>query len=274
MKKNKVLEKTAALVVLSLGAVVMLFPFLWMFFGSFKPDAEMMASIPTLLPKNFTLEHYLELFKTMNFGVYIRNTLVIVVYAFVGLIISAMAGYGFAKYNFKHKEKWFFVILITMMVPCQILLIPVYLMILKMQLLNTFTGMAVPAMVSGYSIFLFRQFMGNVPTELIESARLDGAGEQRIFWRIALPLTKSALTVQAIITFMEAWNYFLYPLVIATDESRYTLSIAIALLKNESGTNYGLQMAGAALAVIPVLIVFVAFQKNIKDGFVLSGVKG
>lgn len=197
-----------------------------------------------------------------------------VFYAYVGMFISTMAGYGFAKFNFKHKEKYFYVILATMMIPAQAMLIPVYLLVTKMGLINTFAGMALPAFVSGYSIFLFRQFMSKIPDEMIEAAKIDGAGKIRTFLSIALPQIKSAFMVQAIITFMGAWNYFLFPLVLANDEKHYTLSIGIALLKNQSGSNLGVQIAGATIAVVPIVVVLMFFQKYIKAGFATEGIKG
>lgn len=274
MKRKEKGSKAIALVMLTVGAAITLLPFVWMILSAFKPDYEIISSIPTFFPKDFTLQHFQNLFRSMKFGVYIKNSLIIVAYAFVGMFISAMAGYGFAKFNFKHKEKWFIIILATMMIPVQTLLIPIYLMVLKMGLINTFLGMALPAFVSGYSIFLFRQFMSTVPNEMLEAARIDGAGEFRIFLSIALPQIKSALIVQAIITFMGAWNYFLYPLILANDDAHYTLSVAIALLKNESGSNFGLQLAGAVIAVLPVLVIVIAFSKYIKEGFATDGIKG
>lgn len=274
MLKKKQREKGVALVLLTLGAVIMVFPFLWMILSAFKTDAEIMSQIPSIFPRDFTLENFEQLFERQNFAKYIVNTFIIVAWAFVGMMLSAMAGYGFAKYRFRHKEKYFYVVLATMMVPTQTLLIPVYLLILNMGLLNTFAGMALPAFVSGYTVFLFRQFMSTIPDELIEAAYIDGAGELRTFFSIALPQIKSAFIVQGIISFMGAWNYFLYPLILATDDSHYTLSVAISLLKNQSGTNYGLQIAGATLAVIPVLVVLIFFQRYIKQGFAMDGVKG
>ena len=274
MKKSKKVQKNIALILLTVGAVVMIFPFIWMICSAFKTDSEIMSKIPSLFPREFTLDNFKQLFAEQHFLRYILNTVIIVLWAFVGMMLSAMAGYGFSKYNFKHKEKYFCVVLATMMVPAQTLLIPVYMLVLNMGLLNTFAGIALPAFVSGYSIFLFRQFMSTVPNELIEAAQIDGCGELRTFFCIALPQIKAAFIVQAIMSFMGAWNYFLYPLILATDEEHYTLSVAIALLKNQSGTNYGIQIAGAVLAVVPVLFVLAFFQRYIKQGFAMDGMKG
>lgn len=276
MKKGYA-EKVLVILVLSVGAIVLMTPFFWMVFSSFKPEAEIMAMQPTLLPKEFTMKNYEELFSRIDFLKYIKNTLIIVAYAFAGLLLNAMAGYGFAKFDFKNKEKYFYVVLATMMVPAQVILIPVYLIVLGLQLGNTFAGMSLPVMISGYSIFMFRQFMSTVPNEIIESARIDGAREFRIFWQLALPLVKSAVAVQAIMTFMGAWNCFLFPLIVATDENHYPIAVALSILKDTGGSgegNYGFQMAAATVVVLPVVLIVVFFQRSIKEGVVMSGIKG
>jgi len=159
------------------------------------------------------------------------------------------------------------------MIPGQVTMIPVYLILNKMGLTNTMTGIILPSLVGAFAIFLFRQFMSTIPDELLEAMRLDGAGEFRIFLQIALPVSASVLAVQGILTFIAGWNSFIWPLIIANDENLYTLSVGLQLLKGQYGSNYGLQMAGSSFMVVPILIVFLIFQRYIMDNYTISGIK-
>jgi multiple sugar transport system permease protein len=152
-------------------------------------------------------------------------------------------------------------------------MIPVYLILNSLGLTNTMTGIVLPGLVGAFAIFLFRQFMSTIPTELLEATRLDGASEYRIFWQIALPISKPILAVQAILTFIAGWNSFLWPLIIANDEALYTLSVGLSLLKGQYAANFGLQMAGATFMVAPVIVLFTYFQKHIIENFSISGMK-
>jgi multiple sugar transport system permease protein len=260
-------------VVLGLGALITAFPFLWMVASSVKPRSESVAYPPQLLPQQPTFEFYVQLFSELDFGKYLVNTIAVVLIGMVGLIFMAMAGYGFAKFSFRGKEPLFFLVLVTMMIPVQVTMIPTYLILNGLQLTNTLLGIALPTLVSGFSVFLFRQFMVTLPTEMLEAARIDGAGEARIFWQIVLPLSKPILAVQVVLTFIAGWNSFLWPLIIANDQNLYTLSVGIALLNQQIATNPSLQMAASTLMVVPILIVFVAFQRYVVQGFALSGLK-
>ncbi|MBW3111447.1 carbohydrate ABC transporter permease [Rossellomorea aquimaris] len=270
--KTKV-EKLFIILLLALGGIIVSVPFIWMISSSFKPESEVLQIPPSLIPENPTLENYVNLFESMNFGVYLRNTLIIVLFSFVGLFFNAMAGYGFAKYQFKGREKIFYIVLATMMIPAQVTMIPVYLILNEMGLTNTMTGIVLPGLAAAFSIFLFRQFMTTIPTDLIEAARLDGAGEFYIFFRLIVPIAKPIFAVQGILTFIGAWNSFLWPLIIANDESLYTLSVGLSLLQGQYANNFGLQMAGAAFMVVPIIIIFSFFQKYIVEGFTMSGIK-
>lgn len=266
-------EKLLIILLLALGGIIVSVPFIWMISSSFKPESEVLQIPPSLIPENPTLENYVNLFESMNFGVYLRNTLIIVLFSFVGLFFNAMAGYGFAKYQFKGREKIFYIVLATMMIPAQVTMIPVYLILNEMGLTNTMTGIVLPGLAAAFSIFLFRQFMTTIPTDLIEAARLDGAGEFYIFFRLIVPIAKPIFAVQGILTFIGAWNSFLWPLIIANDESLYTLSVGLSLLQGQYANNFGLQMAGAAFMVVPIIIIFSFFQKYIVEGFTMSGIK-
>ncbi|PZE22327.1 carbohydrate ABC transporter permease [Paenibacillus xerothermodurans] len=262
-----------AAIALTLFGILMLLPFIWMILSTFKPENEVLSIPPTLWPETFTLGNLEKLFVTLNFGVYLRNTLIIVLFSFVGLFFNAMAGFGFAKYKFKGREPLFYMVLATMMIPAQVTMIPVYLILNSMQMTNTMIGIILPALVGAFGIFLFRQFMATIPDELLEATRLDGASEFRTFLQIALPISKPILSVQAILTFIAGWNSFLWPLIIANDENLYTLSVGLALMKSQTNQNFALQMAGATLMVLPIIIIFIIFQRHIIENYTISGMK-
>lgn len=273
MEAKTKLEKLLVHSLLILGGIAVSIPFLWMILSAFKTEREVLEIPPTLFPQNPTFDNFIELFQGLNFDVYLMNTLIIVFFSMVGLLLNTMAGYGFGKFEFKGKEIWFMVVLVTMMLPGQITMIPTYLILNEMQLTNTMTGIVLPGLIVAFNIFLIRQFMVTVPDDLIEAARLDGAGEFYIFFRLIIPLAKPILSVQVILTFIAGWNSFLWPLIIANDQDLYTLSVGLSLLQDQYATNYALQMAGSAFMVVPILIVFMIFQKYLVEGFNVSGIK-
>jgi len=259
--------------VLAVGAFLTAFPFLWMVVSAFKPFSEAVAYPPHLLPEEPTFQYLAILFQELDFGRYLLNTLALVAISMVGLLAMAMAGYGFAKFTFRGREALFFLVLMTMMIPVQVTMIPTFLIINAVNLTDTLIGIALPTLVTGFSVFLFRQFMTTIPTEILEAARLDGAGEMLVFWRIVMPMSKPILAVQVVLTFIASWNSFLWPLILASDERNYTLSVGVALLNQQIATNPALQMAGAAVMVVPILVVFMVFQRYVVQGFSLSGLK-
>jgi len=260
-------------VALGVGALITAFPFFWMLATSVKPQREAIDFPPTMLPQQPTLEWYGQLFTELDFGRYLVNTVIVVLIGFVGLLLMAMAGYAFAKFDFRGRRWMFFLVLATMMIPVQVTMIPTYLILNGMKLTNTLVGIALPTLVSGFSIFLFRQFMSTIPTEMLEAARLDGAGEFRTFWQIVLPMSGPILAVQVVLTFISGWNSFLWPLIIASDQKLYTLSVGLALLNQQLAVNPSLQMAAASVMVVPILVIFIIFQRYVMQGFALSGLK-
>lgn len=259
--------------VIILGGLLMMFPLIWSVLTSFKSEYEAMLIPPTLLPNEWTFENYNTLFNEMNFGVYTKNSLILVLFSFVTLAINMLAGYGFSKFRFKHKEKIFLIILATLMIPGQATMIPNYILITLLGLNNTMAGIVVPGLAGAFSIFLFRQFIDSVPDELIEAAKIDGAGQLRIFLQVVVPMCKPIIAVQAILGIIGAWNNFLWPLIVANSERLYPLAVALALLKGQHATDFALQMAGSSLMIVPVIIVFLFFQKYIVEGYMTSGLK-
>lgn len=272
LKKGRSQQWTAG-IILAIGGILVAIPFIWMILSAFKSESEVMQLTPTLLPKKFTMENFTNLFQNMNFALYLKNTVVIVLWSFVGLFLNAMAGYAFAKFKFKGRDQFFYLVLATMMIPGQVTMIPVYLILNQLNLTNTMAGIILPGLVGAFSIFLFRQFMSTIPDELLEAARLDGASELRVFFQIVLPISRPILAVQGILTFIAGWNSFLWPLIIANDESLYTLSVGLSLLKGQYGGNYALQMAGSTFMVVPIIVIFILFQKHIIEGYTISGMK-
>lgn len=271
--KNTVQIKIVMGLILSIGALVWMIPFIWMILSSLKTDVEIMQFPPQFLPENASLDNFKELFQAFDFAVYLKNTLIVVAFSFVGMFLNAMAGFGFAKYQFKGRQSLFYLVLATMMIPGQVTMIPVYLIMNSLKLTNTYAGIILPGLVGAYGIFLFRQFISNVSDELLEAARLDGASEWYIFSRIILPISKPVLAVQGIATFIGGWNSFLWPLIMANDEKYYTLSVGLQLLKGQYSNNYALQMAGSTFMVVPIVIIFVLLQKYILQGYNVSGNK-
>ena len=272
-KKKKTLGEGMIKVVLLLGGFLMIIPLLWAVFTSFKTQAEAMLTPPTILPRVWQFESFITLFTELSFGLYLRNTLILVAFSFLTVLINMMAGYGFAKFKFKHKEKLFYLVLATMMIPGQATMIPNFLIINQLGLVNTFAGMIIPGLAGGFGIFLFRQFMETIPDELIEAAKIDGAGNARIFFQIVTPVCKPIIAVQSILGVIGAWNSFLWPLIVATSQQLFPLGVGLQLLRGQNTANFPLQMAGATVMVIPVISVFLFFQKYIVEGFTTSGLK-
>lgn len=259
---------------LALGAAATLLPFFWMLSTSFKSGGGLFTYPPTWIPKEPTLAWYAQLLGEVNFPLHFRNSvLVSVAITVLGLFINSMAGYAFAKHRFRHRDKIFSFLLATMMVPGQLTMIPVFLLLKKLGLLNSYMGLIVPVSANVFGIFLIRQFMMSIPNDLIESARIDGCSEFRIYWSVVLPLCKPVLATLSIFTFIGSWNDFLWPLIVMVREDGYTLPVALANLNGQHPTDFGLLMAGAAVVVLPVLLVFIAAQKYVIRGIATTGLK-
>lgn len=259
--------------VLALGLVAML-PFVWMVLASFKTNAEIRAVPPTLFPEEFTLRNYRTILEDprLPLGVFYRNS-AIVALANVAttLFTSSLIGYILAKFAFRGRQLAFWYILATLMIPFQVTMIPSYLILSKLGLLNQLAGLIVPAAFNSFGIFLMRQFCLALPEDLLDAGRVDGASEWRIYRSVVLPQLWPALATLGMLTFMFHWNSYLWPLIVLTDESKRTLPVILTAYSSQKSDQLNLIMAASVLVVLPVLVVFVIAQRWVVRGITLTG---
>jgi len=267
--------KATLYVLLFGGLAAVVGPFVWMLLSSFKPEAEIRANPPTWLPNDPTLGNYGKLFDRLDFPTYFVNSASVAVLTTVGnLLFCSAAGYALAKLPFPGKRLLFGIVLGTLMVPSIVTIVPLFVLSSNLGLVNTLTGLILPYLAQAFGVFLMRQFIQSIPNDLLEAARIDGASELRIYWQIVLPLCRPALATLGILTFLASWNNFLWPLVAATTEDKYTLPVALALYAiGQNRTEYDLLLAGAVIVVLPVLIVFVLLQRHFVRGIATTGLK-
>ena len=258
------------------GLVLMVGPFLWMLLGSIKPQVDFLRTPPTLLPSAATGDNYARLFDQLDFPRFFFNSSVIALAVTVGnLVFCPMLGYALAKLRWRGKRVIMGVVLATLMVPAGITLIPNFILMSKLGLVNSYPGLILPFLVGPFGVFLMRQFMFSIPNELLEAARIDGGNEFRIFWTVVLPISTPVLATLGILTFLGNWNSFIYPLVMAQEPQMYTLPVALATFATgQYQADHGMLMAGSVILVVPVLIVFVLFQRWITEGIATTGLKG
>jgi multiple sugar transport system permease protein len=258
------------------GILLMIGPFVWMLLGSFKPEGDFLRNPPTFLPSQWTLDNYTQLTERLNFPRFFFNSTLVAAAVTAGnLIFCPMLGYAFAKLHWRGKRVVLAVVLATLMVPAGVTLIPNFVLMSSLGLVNTFPGLILPFVAGPFGVFLMRQFMQGVPDELLEAARIDGASEWRTFWSVVMPLATPVLATLGILTFLGSWNSFLYPLVMATEPEMYTLPVALATFAiGQFQANHGMLMAGSVILVVPVLVVFVLFQRWITEGIATTGLKG
>lgn len=256
-------------------AVFSLAPLLWMLSVSFMPAGEASALPPPLLPSAPTLDNYRLLFSRMGIGRYALNSVwIALLVTALSLLFNTLAGYAFAKLAFRGRERLFQTLLGALVIPAQVAMMPLFLLLKEMGLVNSLGGVVLPAMASVFGIFLVRQYTRGIPDELIEAARIDGAGEFRIFWQIVLPLLKPVLVTLATFTFLGSWNDFMWPLIVLSDSGLQTLPVALSNLAREHVQDSELMMAGSVLTVLPVLLLFLALQRYYLQGLLLGSVKG
>lgn len=261
--------------VLTIAVLAVITPFVWMVLGSFKTQGELLQSPPTWWPQTATLDNYTQLFSKLNFKQYFFNSTVVAVTVTAGnLLFCSMLGYALAMLNFKGKRALFGMVMGTLMIPGVVTFVPLFVLVANIGLIDTLPGLILPFLVAPFGVFLMRQFFLGLPRDLLDAGRVDGAGEMRIFRQIFLPLAGPALATLGILTFLGSWNSFLWPLVVAQNEERYTLPVALALYSTgQNSTQYGLLLAGATVVVMPVLVVFLIFQKRFIEGIATTGIK-
>ncbi|GAA1000645.1 carbohydrate ABC transporter permease [Subtercola frigoramans] len=255
---------------------LMLVPFALVFFGAFKSQGEFIADPGGWLPQSFTnVQNFVVLFVEKNFGTYMVNSIIVSVATVVAnVLFSSMAGYALAKLEFRGKSLVFLAVMIAMTVPYVAIFVPQFLVIAQLGLINTHVGIILPMLVMPIAVFIMRQFALGVPDELIEAARIDGASEAGIFFRIFMPLLGPATATVAIFTFLSSWNYFLFPLVVAQTQNMYTLPVGLAIASQDSNTtNYGVLLAGSVVVLLPVLILFLFLQRYFIQGIATTGLK-
>lgn len=261
--------------VLAVVGLVWIFPFIWMALGSIKSQGEILATPPTFWPKNPTLENYAKWFGELNFGTYFVNSMIVAVITVLGnVVFCSMVGYALAKMDFAGKRILFGAVMITLMVPSVSTFVPLFVIVSNLGLSNTYWALILPFLTQPIGVFLMRQFMMGIPDALLEAARVDGAGELRIFWSIVIPQCGPPLATLSILTFLASWNNFLWPLVAMQTNDRYTLPVALSLYSTgQNATNYGVLLAGAVLVITPILLLFVALQRYFIQGVAMTGIK-
>jgi len=258
------------------ASLVAVLPFVWMIFGSFKTGREIRQIPPTFYPNEFTLENYTTILQDedLPLALFYRNSAIIAVANVIQVLFtSSLFGYIFAKFEFRGKKLLFWFILATMMIPFQVMMIPGYLILARLHLINKLWGLIIPSAINAFGIFLFRQFALSIPNELIDAARVDGAGEFRIYRSIVLPQLGPALATFGMLAFMFNWNAYLWPLIVLTEQKVRTLPIILTWYSNQHTQQLHLTMAASVLIILPVLIVFLFTQRWIVKGITLTGIK-
>jgi multiple sugar transport system permease protein len=274
--KRSASSKWLLYTVVTLGFLAVITPFVWMVLGSFKPEGELLRVPPTWWPESPTLDNYRELFSKGIFPrSFFNSTIVAIVVTAANVTFCSMVGYALAKLRFRGKKLVFGLVMGTLMIPGMVTFVPLFVLVANLGLVDTYPGLILPFLVTPFGVFLMRQFILDLPDDLLDAGRVDGASELRIFRQIILPLRGPGLATLGILTFLGSWNNFLWPLVVAQTEEHYTLPVALALFsKNQQVTpNYGLLLAGATVVVVPVIIVFLIFQRRFIEGVATTGIK-
>ena len=261
-------------IILIMGSFIMIFPFVWMILTSFKTQGEAIMIPPILLPSSWEPVSYIEVLRTLPFDKLYFNTIVLMLARIVcATVTSSMAGFAFAKLEFPFKKLFFFIVLTQLMLPSQVFIIPQYSMLSAMNQLNTIFALIFPGLVSAFGTFFLRQFYLGLPNDLSEAAKLDGCNVFQTFFLILMPLTKTAMMALAVFTALFAYSDMMWPLLVNMNIEKMTLSAGISSLQGQHSTNYPVMMAGSALAMIPMLVLYLIFQRQFIEGIALTGTK-
>ncbi|MDX1699735.1 MAG: carbohydrate ABC transporter permease [Melioribacteraceae bacterium] len=268
-------KKIILYTVLLITGILTITPFVWMFSASFMGDGQASVYPPRFIPPEIIYDQYELLFTRLNVAVnFMKSLFLSVMVTIISLFLNSMAGYAFAKYRFAGRDKLFKLLLSSMIIPAQVTMLPLFLMLKSVGLINTYMAIIIPGLANIFGIFLIRQYAMSISDSLIEAARIDGASDFMIYFKIILPLCKPILVTLAIFTFMGVWNDFLWPLIALTDNSMYTLPVSLANLMGEHTKDPELMMAGSVVTIIPVIIVFLVLQKYYIRGIMMGSVKG
>ncbi|CAM3821008.1 MULTISPECIES: carbohydrate ABC transporter permease [Paenibacillus] len=260
---------------LAVFGVLMVFPLAWMMSASLKYESEVFKMPIEWIPSKINVSNYITAMTEFPFLNWYMNTALVTLYIVcLVLSVSTIAGYAFAKLEFKGKDVIFMIFIATMMIPVEVRIIPQFMIFKSLGLMNNVISVALPWMFNAFSIFLMRQFFTSIPNDLLQAARIDGCNEYSTFFRIVLPLAKSQITALFILAFTWGWNEYLSPLIYISDVNNQVLSVGIASFKGEYSTNFAVQMAGATMALVPIIIVYLFAQRHFVEGIALSGVKG
>lgn len=274
-KKKYNYSKLIIHILLIFGVMLTVVPFIWMTLTSFKTLSESIQIPPVIIPKSFSIRSYVTALSVLPFGTFFYNTLVSTLVKTGGqLVLCSMAAYAFARIEFPFKNVIFFIILSVLMVPSQIFLLPQFMLMQKFGLLNTITALILPGLFSAFGIFLLRQFFMTLPKEHEEAAILDGCNHFQIYYKVMLPLAKPGLVALAIFTSLWCWNDLMWPLIVNSSIEKMTLSAGLASLQGQHGTDYPVLMAGSIMAIWPMIVAFIIFQKSFIEGIAFTGTKG
>ncbi len=275
-KKTRIIRRIIFYILFSIGGLILIMPILWMISASFMARQDVLAVPVNLIPPEWHPENYVQLFADFNIGRFFMNSLIVTGSVVVlNLLFASMVGYSLAKFNYPGKNLIFLFIMATVMVPFAVIIIPLFLIVRSLDWVNTYQGLIVPFTMSAFGIFLMRQFMLDVPDDYIDAARIDGASEIGVFFRVVIPLSRPALVTLAILTFVTNWDEFLWPLVVTTTDDYRTLPIGLAKFLEAYQNEWHLLMAGAVVAALPLVLLFLVMQRRFLEGMAgLSGLKG
>ncbi|MGW0229917.1 carbohydrate ABC transporter permease [Actinopolymorpha singaporensis] len=261
-------------VLLLVGVLVEVLPYLYMAFSAFKNNAEIFGVPLTLWPRTWTFTNMTQLFQGFPVARWMLNTAIVaVVGTFLAVMLASLAGYAFAKHDFRFKNPLLFMMLATILLPSQVLLVPQFQIMRTLDWFNTYEGLIIPRAVTAFGIILMRQYTLSIPNELLDAARVDGASEFGIWWRIVVPLVRPGLAVLGILTFLGLWNDYFWPLIITTDPKMFVMNLGISSLIGPYDFRYGMLLSGALLASLPVILVFIFFQKQFVAGLTRGALK-
>ena len=268
--------KTLIYIALIIWAILTFVPLLWMISSSFKDSAAITQVPPQLIPTHPTLDAYKRVFEVGGFGRWFLNSVIVsTILTITNVIFASLAGYAFAKLRFPGRNTIFWILLVSMMIPSQVTLIPLYILVVNtFQIADTYIALIVPTLVTTANVFLARQFMQSLPSTLIDAARIDACSEPMIFWKVILPMAKPGLAVLGIFTFVANWNSFFWPFLVTNSNSMRTLQVGLTSFRYQYTADYGAMMAGAVLTAIPMFIIFLALQKYFLRGITIGAVKG